>query len=256
MDAAETLPRLYRELADWWPILSAPEDYAEEATFYAEALLAACTFAPRTLLELGSGGGNNASHLKARFEMTLVDLAPGMLAVSRRLNPECEHIQGDMRSVRLERQFDAVFIHDAIVYMHSEADLARALDTAFVHCRPGGVALFAPDRTRETFVESTNHGGHDRGDRGLRYLEWTWDPDDTDSTYVSYMVYLLREGDNDVRCVLDRHLCGLFSHADWLRAITRAGFEARSMPFVHSEVEPGSTEVFLGLKPVSRDAKR
>ena len=31
----------------------------------------------RTLLELGSGGGNNASHLKARFEMVLVEPSRG-----------------------------------------------------------------------------------------------------------------------------------------------------------------------------------
>ena len=32
----------------------------------------------------------------------------------------------------------------AIDYMTTAEDLARAVTTAFVHCRPGGVALFAP----------------------------------------------------------------------------------------------------------------
>ena len=35
--------------------------------------------------------------------MTLVDLSEEMLAVSRELNPECEHLQGDMRTLRLGR---------------------------------------------------------------------------------------------------------------------------------------------------------
>jgi hypothetical protein len=248
MKTSEDFPSLYQELADWWPVLSAPEDYEEEAQFYQDAIQSSCKKHPKTLLELGSGGGNNASHLKTHFEMTLVDLAPGMLKVSKGLNPECEHIQGDMRTVRLGRQFDAVFIHDAIVYMQSEADLFQAIETAYVHCKPGGAALFAPDHTRETFKESTGHGGHDRGERGLRYLEWSWDPDSADTTFVSYMVYLLREGAQEVRCVLDRHICGLFSHDDWLRLITQAGFQARSLPFEHSELEPGSTHVFLGIK--------
>ncbi len=82
-------PRLYDELASWWPLLSAPAEYAEEAEFYRKALVDACDRPPRSLLELGSGGGNNASHLKAHFdEMTLVDCSPAMLAVSRTLNPE------------------------------------------------------------------------------------------------------------------------------------------------------------------------
>ncbi len=109
--------KLYEELAEWWPLFSAPEDYAEEAAFFAEVLTKGC--APRTVLELGSGGGNNALYLKSKFEMTLVDLSPQMLAVSRALNPECEHREGDMRTVNLGRTFDAVFIHDAIC-VHGE----------------------------------------------------------------------------------------------------------------------------------------
>jgi SAM-dependent methyltransferase len=245
----EELPRLYRDLTDWWPVLSAPEDYAEEAEFYRSAIVSASRSMPVTLLELGSGGGNNASHLKKHFQMTLVELSPGMLQVSRELNPECEHVQGDMRTVRLGRQFDAVFIHDAICYMTSEQDLSGALRTAFEHCKPGGVALFAPDHTKENLKPSTDHGGHDRGNRSMRYLEWTWDPDPSDTTYLQLMVYVLREGSDEVQCIQDRHVCGLFSHDRWLALMSEVGFDGRSIPFEHSEVDPGSCEVFLGLKP-------
>ena len=125
------MPKLYEELASWWPLMSSPADYEEEAAFYGARWPAACAHPLRTLLELGSGGGNNASHLKAQFEMVLVEPSAGMLAVSRALNPECEHVQGDMRTVRLGRQFDAVFVHDAVCYMTTESDLRLAIDTAF-----------------------------------------------------------------------------------------------------------------------------
>ena len=249
MNTMDTLPSLYGELADWWPVLSTPEDYEEEANFYQQLILSLSATDPKTLLELGSGGGNNASHLKKHFQMTLVDLSPAMLAVSKALNPECEHIQGDMRTVRLVREFDAVFIQDAIMYMQTEGDLYRAIQTAFLHCKPGGIALFAPDYTRETFKPTTDHGGHDSGARSLRYLEWSWDPDDSDTTFISTMVYLLREGSSEIRCVLDPHVMGIFTHSDWMRLITRAGFKAQSRPFEHSEIEPGSCHVFLGIKP-------
>src|SRR5438128_882682 len=104
------LPKLYGELASWFHLLSAPADYAEEAEF-ARSVLAGASLTPAgTLLELGSGGGNNASHLKSHYKMTLVDLSPGMLDLSRKLNPECEHLPGDMRTLRLGRTFDAVLI--------------------------------------------------------------------------------------------------------------------------------------------------
>ncbi|HEU0076919.1 MAG TPA: class I SAM-dependent methyltransferase [Longimicrobiaceae bacterium] len=242
-------PRLYGELASWWPLMSSPDEYVEEAAFYGQALADACERAPRTCLELGSGGGNNASHLKARFAMTLVEPAPGMLEVSRRLNPECEHVRGDMRTVRLDRRFDCVFVHDAVAYMTTEADLRSAIETAFVHCEPGGAALFAPDHVRENFRPSTDHGGSDGGREGLRYLEWTWDPDPSDSTCLVDYAYLLRSADGSVRAVHDRHVEGLFSRADWLRWLAEAGFQPAVVPFDHSELEPGTYEVFVARKP-------
>ena len=242
------LPKLYTELADWWPLLSAPEDYAEEAEFYRRHIVQAVDPPPRTMLELGCGGGNNASFLKAHFEMTLTDVSPQMVEVSRRLNPECEHLVGDMRSVRLNRRFDAVFVHDAVDYMARSDDLQAAIDTAFEHCKPGGVALFAPDHTRENFRPATDCGGHDQGDRGLRYLLWDWDADPSDSLCTSFMVYVLREGDT-TRCVEDRHEFGLFSEKEWLHRLEMSGFRPRMIPLVHSEVEPGACDIFLGLKP-------
>ncbi|MBA3532261.1 MAG: class I SAM-dependent methyltransferase [Ardenticatenales bacterium] len=244
-----TPPKMYSEIAAWWPLLSAPEEYAEEAAFYQRVLVDACEEPPQTLLELGSGGGNNASYLKARFEMVLVDLSPDMLAVSRQLNPECEHVQGDMRMVRLDREFDAVFVHDAITYMTTEADLKKAIETAFVHCKPGGAVLFAPDHLTENFQSSTDCGGNDAEGKGMRYLEWSWDPDPTDTTHITDYVYILREKDGSVRVVHDRHIGGLFSRATWLRLLSEAGFQPEAMPFDHSELEPGSYEVFVARKP-------
>jgi SAM-dependent methyltransferase len=248
MSAGE--PKLYSELAAWWPLFSSPDDYEEEAAFYQQALLDAIEGPALTLLELGSGGGNNASYLKERFAMTLVEPSAGMLEVSRALNPECEHAQGDMREVRLGREFDGVFVHDAVAYMTTEGDLRAAMETAFVHCRPGGAALFAPDHLRENFQPGTDHGGHDGPDgRGVRFVEWTWDPDPSDSTYRADYAYLLRESDGTVRVVHDTHIEGLFSRADWLRLLAEAGFEPSSLPFAHTELEPRTYELLVGRKP-------
>ena len=241
-------PKLYGQLADWWPLLSPPSDYAEEAAVYQRILLDACQRPPHTLLELGSGGGNNASYLKARFRMVLVDRSAGMLNVSRALNPECEHVEGDMRTVRLGRQFDCVFVHDAIMYMTTEADLRRTIETAFVHCTAGGAALFAPDFIRENFRASTDHGGHDGRDRALRYLEWTWDPDPSDTSYVVDYAYLLRERDGSVHVEHDRHVEGLFARAQWLRILSDAGFHSDVIPVDLSELEHGQYEVFVGRR--------
>ena len=178
-----------------------------------------------TVLELGSGGGNNASHLKQHFALTLVDRSEQMLDVSSGLNPECEHIEGDMRTVRLDRTFDGVFVHDALAYIVTEPDLEAVFETAFVHCRPGGSAIFVPDYVRETFAPRTKHGGHDSADgrRGLRYLEWVREAS-PEGVYDVDFAYLLRE-DGHVRVEHDQHECGLFPQKTWLRGLEAAGFD-------------------------------
>jgi hypothetical protein len=145
------MPKMYDELAAWWPLLSAPVDYQEEAAFYANTLASACARPIRAVLELGSGGGNNASHMKTWWPMTLVEPSAGMRAVSEALNPDLEHLAGDMRTIRVEH---------------------------------------------------------------------------------------------------DRHVEGLFARVDWIRWLSDAGFvDARSVPFEHSELEPGSHEVFVARRP-------
>ena len=236
-------PKLYNQLAAWWPLLSPAADYAEEAAFFLQTMREAGLPPAPALLELGSGGGCNAFHLKPYFaEMTLTDLSPEMLAMSRMLNPACEHLQGDMRTLRLDRVFDVVFVHDAIDYMLTLQDLRQALETAAVYCKPGGLGLFVPDYVRETFQPSTDHGGTDGDGRSLRYLEWTYDPDPGDSTYIMEFAYLLREGDQPAQVEHDIHTCGLFARADWLELLREAGF----LPEVIHD--PFDRELFLARK--------
>jgi SAM-dependent methyltransferase len=241
-----TLPHLYRDLASWWHLFSSPADYRAETRPYRRLLTAFGDAPARTLLELGSGGGNNASYLKKWFEPTLVDLSLGMLRASRKLNPECRHVRGDMRTVRLGRVFDRVFIHDAIMHMTTEADLRRAVRTAFVHTRPGGATLIAPDCTRESYGSITHHGGNDGEGRALRYLEWNFDPDPSDTTFEVHFVYMLRDARGRVRTRQDVHRFGLFPKATWLRVMREAGFKARCVddPVLRRDV-------FVGVKNLS-----
>ena len=139
-----------------------------------------------------------------------------------------------MRTVRLGRKFDVVFVHDAIEYMLTLTDLQQALETAARHCKPGGLALFVPDHVRETFAPSSDHGGQDGDGRSLRYLEWVYDPDPNDTTCVMEFAYLLRENEQATRCEYDQHLCGLFPRAEWLRLLREVGFQTE---IIHDSFE-------------------
>src|SRR5688572_15793085 len=115
------MTRLYSELVDWYDLVDPAAEHEEEATGYEAALIRGLGSGTNlSLLELGAGAGHNAFYLKKRFQCTLSDLSEPMLRRSKRLNPECEHVLGDMRTTRLGRTFDAVFVHDAICYMSTE----------------------------------------------------------------------------------------------------------------------------------------
>ncbi len=239
---------LYDELADWWPLVSSPEEYAAEAAEYLRLLRIAVDGPLEEVLELGSGGGNNASHLNREVRMTLVDRSRAMLDVSRALNPACEHVEGDMRSVRLGRTFDAVFVHDAIDYITTEEDLAAVCATAFAHARPGGCALLVPDFVRERYRDGTDHGGHDGAERALRYLEWWYDPSPLDTTYVVEFAFLLRLPGGAVDLRHDRHVCGLFARATWLRLLGAAGFTSEAVALTADAEEPVGREAFVARR--------
>lgn len=241
------LPLMYAQLAEWWPLLSPPEDYADEAEFLRELLAVRGCPVGGALLELGCGGGHLASHLRQHFALTLSDLSPAMLAQSRHLNPACAHVEGDMRSLRLGRDFDAVLVHDASNYLLTPEDLHAAIATARVHCRDGGVVVFIPDETEESFMETTVHGGTDGNGRGIRYLEWTHDPDPLDGTYVLDFTYLLRGPGSAVTTHYDRHICGLHPREAWLDALAAAGFTPGNA------FTPWGKEAFIGTLPPAND---
>ena len=155
-----------------------------------------------------------------------------MLAVSQAANPECEHVQGDMRTLDLGRTFDLVLIHDAVMYMTTREDLRAALATATRHCRMGGGVILMPDSVRETLdldVDSISTGGQDGPDgRGLRYMEWSWDPDPDDTEYITTYAFVVRHPDGRVEVEGDVHHNGVFPRATWLELLAEAGFTATS----------------------------
>lgn len=243
---------LYTDLAEWWPVISPPREYASDA-LAVTAAFGTAAIDVRDALDLGSGGGHMAAHLKGRFSLTLVDLSEQMLAVSRQLNPECAHVRGDMRTVRLRRQFDAVLVHDAVDYVTSQADLRLVIETAFAHCRAGGVAVFAPDHTAETFLAgSGGGGGSEPGGRQASFTERTTDPDPADDWILAEYEFTLRDADGTARVVREAHRLGSFPRDTWLSLLARAGFD----PHARIRTDAGLRRVmFIGQRPAVRQVR-
>jgi trans-aconitate methyltransferase len=223
---------MYTDLASWWPVLSPPDEYADEAPVMA-GLLDTGPRPVRTLLELGCGGGHLASHLPAELpgvRQTLVDISEQMLAVSRRLNPVAEHLLDDMRTMRLGRQFDAVLVHDAIDYLLTRDEIEALAATVAAHLAPGGAAVLAPDHAADTFRPGTDWGGSDAPDgRSARYLEWTHDPNPADTWAQADYAFILRDANGRVTYEGETHRFGLFAVSDWLEVVSGAGLDTAAV---------------------------
>ena len=225
--------RLYNDLAHLWPVVSPPEEYAVEAALWLDIIRRHHSESggqpgqkPR-LLELGCGGGHLLSHLTEHVDAEAVDIAPKMLETSRRLNPLTLHHLGDMQTVRLDRSFDIVAIHDAVNYMLTEDDLKAAITTAALHLVPGGLLIMAPDCLRETFsgprvIDWTRQNGN----QDVTFIEYVADPDPNDTVIESVFIFIINRG-GKISVEQDRHTSGLFHKQTWLDLLDESGFDAK-----------------------------
>ena len=254
-----TAPRLYTDLARLWPHLSPPEHYVEETQTLRELIDEALGEPAQgqrwSVLEIGAGGGHSTIHLKTHFDCTATDLSPQMLAHCNALNPEVPTVEADMRTMRLGKTFDAVLICDAIDYMTTREDAVAALRTIAAHLRPGGVALFAPTYTRETFTggDTADDTATLPGDEPLTYFSFVHDPIPTDTSIEMILLYLLRDAKTrQVEVIEDRHTCGLFSIAQWQAMATEAGLAVEALAEQQDGEEPDDASawsvVFRGTR--------
>ncbi len=221
-------PRLYDDLAHLWPVLSPPEDYTTEANII-RVLIESHQPAPRnagrsSILELGAGGGHTLSHLAPDYDVTAVDLSPAMLEQCRLLVPSAQTVLADMCDVRLGRTFDAVLAHDAIDYMQTEDDLRRAIDTAAAHLEPGGLFLVAPTYVAESFTDGESADDTNECN-GLEVSFVSRVHRTSPTTFEMTMVIMAKQAGR-LTIADDRHTCGLFDTATWLRLLDVGGFDA------------------------------
>ena len=203
----------YNDLAwteDW---LADPAEYEDEAMAYVDLIKRNAAEPPSTLLHLGSGAGGHDSIFKRYFTVTGVDLSLGMLNKARVTHPDIKYLEGDMRTLRLNRQFDAVVIPDSIDYMDSLDDLRQAIQSAVAHLKTSGVLLVVA-KTEETFQNNNFAYTGEKDGVHVTLLENNYIDPFRPNTYEATFVYIIRQhGELTIRT--DHHVLGLFSQATW-----------------------------------------
>ena len=236
--------RLYSELASWWPLLVDRNHCSDQSALYTALMDQALGRRAMDILELGSGSGALASHFEPDRQVVLTDISTEMLSVSERNNPDKTHVQCDMRTVRLPQQFDAVLLHDAVMYITSPVDLVKVCKTAAAHLKPHGVFLVLPDVVKEDFKEMTVNGGS-LGQPGAQLMEWHWDPNPYDHTFQIDMTLLLKDKDGVMESIHEQHQLALFDRRTYVLSLREAGFTMVPDLIWDEHLTP---EVFCGRK--------
>jgi SAM-dependent methyltransferase len=250
----EDQQRLYKDLAEYFPVITPPEDYLEEGEYFAQVIKNTSPIESKTLLDLGCGGGNDDFALKKYFKVTGVDLSPEMLKLAKKLNPEVKYLQGDMRTIRLKEEFDAVVVFDSINYMLSKEDLRSVFETAHAHLKPGGLLLIVIEITPENFRQNfTRTSVNLKDDVEVVFIENMFDPDPADSTYEGTYIFLIREK-GTLRIETDRHICGIFSLETWFDLLQESGFKVNKLDFNVTDPEAQNYPLLACVKPLEKES--
>lgn len=137
---------IFNDYARYYDLLYRDKDYAGESD-YINFLIQPHSSSARTVLNLGCGSGRHDRCLTEKgFRVTGVDFSEEMLAIARNSaaeNPSLEYRHGDVRSIRLENEFDIVIsLFHVISYQQTNEDLKAAFLSAYCHLKPGSVFIF------------------------------------------------------------------------------------------------------------------
>lgn len=138
---------IFAEYSRCYDLLYAEKDYHAEAVYVAQHIRAV-TERASTILELGCGTGKHAQHFGPEgFAVHGVDLSSEMIEIARS-NQRVDLLDqtfevGDVRSIRLGRQFDCVLsLFHVMSYQTTNEDVRNTFQTAFEHTLQGGCFLF------------------------------------------------------------------------------------------------------------------
>ncbi|MFP4111692.1 MAG: class I SAM-dependent DNA methyltransferase [Candidatus Woesearchaeota archaeon] len=242
----------YNELAWTEDFLADSKKYKDEVNKYVGLINDTAEKPINTVLHLGCGSGGHDFHFKKYYKITGVDLSTGMLEKAKKTNPEIEYLEGDMRTIRLNRQFDCVIIPDSIDYMVSLDDLKQAIQTSAVHLKPGGVLMIV-GKTKETFHNNNFAYTGEKGKTQVTVIENNYVNPFVPNTYEITLLYLIRKN-GKLSKYIEESKAGLFPEKIWDNVLKNAGFKMkiRSLDGIYDDylLEKGEypLTIFIGKK--------
>ncbi len=223
--------KAYTDLAWTESLVYPPAEGIKEVELFSKLIKQNSKISPETLLHVGCGSGIYDYTFKRHFKVTGVDLSEKMLEIAIKRNPEVDYHHGDMRTVELGKNFDAVILPESIGYMTTTADLKKAIKCANKHLNPGGVLLIVAN-LKESFKENNFVYTGRKGDVEITIFENNYISKENDSIYEATIIYLIRDK-GKLETYTDVHTLGLFDKKTWQSLLKAEGFEVKEIKEKH-----------------------
>jgi ubiquinone/menaquinone biosynthesis C-methylase UbiE len=219
------------------------KDYATEANKIHEFIQKHKRSDGNTLLDVACGTGTHAAILSQYYQVTGTDLNVHMLKVARKKQPEIPFLEGDMRSLELGRQFDAVTcLFSAIGYMKTKTDLRKAVKSMSRHLLPGGVLLVEPWFSQEQWnVGRVSMNQAEMPDKKIVRMSLARKRGNVSVIEFQYLIGTSR----GIEHLTEYLELGLFDQKDYLDAFTRVGLNV-----IHDPEGIFGRGLYIGTNPM------
>jgi SAM-dependent methyltransferase len=215
---------LYTTHAHLWSLISPLDSYEAEMVEWCGLVEGRDI---REVLDLGSGGGHHLYHLVCGLESlsggVAVDLSGQMLRELSTLLPQFETSEHDMTTLRMNRQFDLVTVHDSFCYLTQLEQIGQLFETIRLHLSPSGMSLVKLDAIADGFEGPYRYlTTFENEEREVTLTHYEWDPQAGDGWLEVVYLFLERECDQ-VTTREERHRLGLFSKEQLLKMASACG---------------------------------
>lgn len=241
--------KVFGRYADYYNLLYKDKDYAGETQYLHQLIQRHCAGAGK-VLNLGCGTGRHDFELaKMGYELTGVDLSEEMLQIANdRLKLQARppgvlsFVNGDIRTIRMSKKFDAVIsLFHVMSYQSSNVDLIAAFATAKAHLNDDGVFIFDcwygpavltdPPTTRVKRLENDLV-------KVLRVAEPQMHPNEN-IVDVNYQMFITDKATGEIEEVFETHRMRYLFVPELEYLLAEAGFKLAAMHEWMSENAPG-----------------